>query len=123
MQGFFCSDYYTDSAMWSAPRTVVKAGEKATNATRKNKTNGNTTLYRDDQGTIWLFYVVVPLLPFGIGGWSASHVEFKTSFDEGKTWSRGTRYIDDLGNLIRNKPIRIGKNQLSLFRLVRGCRQ
>lgn len=105
----FCANSLDQGRTWDTPRAVVKVGEWAEGAAFKNKTVGNVALYEDDSHTLWLFYSAVM-----IGGWSGSHVDYKTSKDLGKSWSTSKRLIGAFGNLPRNKPVRLGVNQFFL---------
>ncbi len=105
----FCSRSEDKGSNWSYPVSVVGVGESPTRSWFKSKTVGNVALYLDDDNTLWMFYSSVVF-----GGWSGSHVDYKTSRDFGRTWSNGTRYIGTFGNLPRNKPIKISQNKFFL---------
>jgi len=84
---------------WRPPRTVIPSGY--------SKSVGNTALFRDDDGIIWMFFASVR-----VGGWSGAVVDYVQSRDDGKTWSEGKNLVGWLGNLPRNLPIRVGDHQM-----------
>lgn len=104
------------TAEWSEPAVAVDAGEHASGATLANKFIGNPVLHRDDDGILWLFYEAVQ-----VGGHSGATVQYKTSRDDGRTWSGGKALAGGLtspGHLPRNKPLRLadGRVMLPLYR-------
>ena len=72
-----------------------------------SKSLGNTALYMDEDGILWLFFASVR-----IGGWSGANIDYIQSRDLGKTWSKGKTLVDSLGHLPRNKPIRLGGHRM-----------
>lgn len=105
----YCSHSLDKGASWSSPVSAVGVKENPAGTPFSNKTVGNVALYLDDDNTVWMFYSAV-----AFGGWSGSHVDYKTSRDFGRTWSGGTRYIGSFGNLPRNKPIKIANHKFFL---------
>lgn len=95
----FGSNWRREDGAWSAPRTIIPSDY--------SKSVGNTALFRDDDGIIWMFFAAVR-----IGGWSGAMVDYVQSRDEGKTWSGGNTLVGWLGNLPRNLPIKIGDHQM-----------
>jgi len=95
----FGADWSAREKSWSQPRTIVPADY--------SKSLGNTALFRDDDGIVWLFFAAVR-----IGGWSGSMVDYIQSRDEGKNWSEGKTLVYHLGNLPRNLPIRVGDHAM-----------
>lgn len=92
---------------WSAPRSVVARGESSRGAS--NKFIGNPVLFKDLDGTIWLFYEAVKAF-----GHSASVVDYKISHDNGKTFSKGAAFagsFTDFGHLPRNKPLQLSSGR------------
>ncbi len=92
------ANWNRETGKWSVPRVIVGAGYA--------KSIGNTTLFRDDDGIIWLFFAAVQ-----IGGWSGAMVDYVQSHDGGKTWGDGKRFVGWPGNLPRNIPIKIGDHE------------
>jgi predicted neuraminidase len=106
-----CSRLSQPQGRWTAPRGVVAAGERAANGWLSNGTLGNTALHLSDDGRLWLFYNATTLAR----GWSATHVAYKTSVDQGKTWSpQGTKVTAFWGNSIKSKPLALGQNRMLL---------
>jgi predicted neuraminidase len=90
---------------WTAPAVAVKKGEGG-------KFVGNPSLLLDDEGTLWLFYEAVRF-----GGHSGAYIDYKTSKNEGLTWSEPKRLegaFGNFGNLPRNKALRISANRFLL---------
>lgn len=93
------AEWNAKSGQWSQPRVIVDEDY--------SKSVGNTALFRDDDGIIWMFFAAVR-----IGGWSGSMVDYIQSRDDGKTWSEGQTLVYHLGNLPRNPPIRVGDHRM-----------
>lgn len=87
------------TGQWGAPRVIVDKGYA--------KSLGNTALFRDDDGVIWMFFAAVR-----VGGWSGAMVDYIQSRDEGKTWGEGRTLAWRLGHLPRNPPIRVGDHEM-----------
>lgn len=84
---------------WTKPFVIIDSDY--------SKSVGNTALFRDDDGIIWLFFAAVR-----IGGWSGAMVDYVQSRDDGKTWSEGKNLVGWPGNLPRNLPIKIGDHEM-----------
>ena len=84
---------------WGKPYVIIPKGY--------SKSVGNTALYLDDEGIIWLFFAAVR-----IGGWSGSNIDYVQSRDGGKTWSEGQTLVSRLGRLPRNRPIRLSRGRM-----------
>jgi len=95
----FGSRWNRTEGTWGAPQTIVPDDY--------SKSVGNTALYRDDDGRIWLFFAAVV-----VGGWSGAMVDYVQSTDEGASWTKGERLVGWLGNLPRNLPIKTGDHQM-----------
>lgn len=94
-----------DEAPWTAPEVAVRQGEGP-------KFVGNPSLLLDDEGVLWLFYEAVTW-----GGHSGAYIDYKTSHDGGKSWSRRQRLAGGFfswGHLPRNKGLRISQNRFLL---------
>ncbi|MBF0292682.1 MAG: exo-alpha-sialidase [Nitrospinae bacterium] len=87
------------TAKWSAPFTIVPK--------TYTKSVGNTALFRDDGGLIWMFFAAVRF-----GGWSGAMVDYTQSRDGGLTWSEGKNLVAWPGNLPRNPPVRVGPDEM-----------
>ena len=84
---------------WTKPFVIVDKNY--------TKSLGNTALFRDDDGIIWLFFAAVR-----VGGWSGSMIDYMQSKDDGKTWSEGTNLISWPGNLPRNIPVKTADHEM-----------
>ncbi|MDH5509120.1 MAG: exo-alpha-sialidase [Nitrospinota bacterium] len=84
---------------WGKPYVIIPRGY--------SKSVGNTSLYMDDEGIIWLFFAAVR-----IGGWSGSNIDYVQSRDGGKTWTEGETLVSSLGHLPRNRPVRLSKGRM-----------
>ncbi|MBI5816513.1 MAG: exo-alpha-sialidase [Nitrospinae bacterium] len=87
------------TGLWGAPYTIIPKSY--------TKSVGNTALFRDDDGLIWMFFAAVRF-----GGWSGAMVDYVTSADEGKTWSGGKTLVAWPGNLPRNPPVKVGDHTM-----------
>ncbi len=100
----YCSRKKGEGA-FSTPVAAVRPGEGP-------KFVGNPSLLLDDEGVLWLFYEAVT-----IGGHSGAYIDYKTSHDGGKSWSRRDRLAGgwlSFGHLPRNKALRISQNRFLL---------
>lgn len=95
----FGAEWSRETGKWTAPRTIIPDDY--------SKSVGNTALFRDDDGVIWMFFAAVVA-----GGWSGAVVDYVQSRDEGRTWSEGERLVGWPGNLPRNTPIRVADHQM-----------
>ncbi|MBF0170345.1 MAG: exo-alpha-sialidase [Nitrospinae bacterium] len=95
----FGAQWSPATGAWSLPRTIVDD--------RYSKSLGNTALFRDDDGRIWLWFAAV-----FAGGWSGAMVDYTVSADDGQTWSPGKRLVWWPGNLPRNPPIDAGDHTM-----------
>jgi len=105
----YCSRFDPAQKTWSAPKAATRYGERAEWSLFKTRTVGNASLYVDDEGIVWMFYAAVQH-----GGWSGARVDYKTSRDSGKTWSRPKTLIHEWSNLPRSKPVRLERNRFAL---------
>ena len=83
---------------WSAPRVLLDVAGCRRELGRWVKKLGNPVLFRDGTSRLWLFYASV-----AAGGWSTCSLNYKTSTDEGHTWSRSQKLVlSPLFNLTHN---------------------
>lgn len=99
----------TGAANWEPTQTVVVPGECAAESWFSNKAVGNTVLFQDSAGVVWLFYAAVEF-----GGWSGAHVDYKTSRDHGRSWSESHRLTKSMGDLPRSKPVQLAGCEIFL---------
>src|SRR5215471_2536051 len=71
-----------ESSSWSKPRPVVTRESAERDLQRRIKKVGNSVVFSDKAGRLWLVYVTVSM-----GGWSGSSLNVTRSSDEGVTWS------------------------------------
>ncbi len=94
------------TSRWSAPRVVVDRDTCSKELGRYVRKVGNSLIYRDGKGRLWLFYSSVIF-----GGWSGSSLNYKVSDDNGKTWSRSRKLIlspfFNLTENVKNKGINL----------------
>ncbi len=100
----YLSRFDAKTRRWSEPAVAVARGEKAEGRWFPTKSLGNTALYRDRENVLWLFYAALPF-----GGWSTARVDYKTSRDEGRTWSVARTLVGGFGRLPRNSPVPVGE--------------
>ena len=95
---------------WQAPWVVVHPQERPVNAILRDAKVANTATVQDEDGVVYLFYSAIPLY----GGFANSRVDYKSSLDEGKTWSKPTRLDFSMGAMVRHKPLRVGDHEYLL---------
>ncbi len=91
---------------WSPPVVLVDRNTCSGELKRYVRKVGNSLIYRDGKGRLWLFYSSVIF-----GGWSGSSLNYKFSDDNGKTWSRSEKLIlspfFNLTENVKNKGINL----------------
>jgi predicted neuraminidase len=105
-----CSRKSMNAQVWGDPEVAVAKGERMPRTPFKYRSLGNASLYLDSENILWLFYT--PIMFFD--GWSAAHVDYKTSKDFGKTWSKAKTLRTFFGNLAKNKPIKLDDNHFMI---------
>ena len=105
----YSSRYDPGTKTWSAPVVVAAHNERAEGRWMRTKTFGNCALFLDDENVVWLFYAALPF-----GGWSSARVDYKTSKDNGQTWSPAKTLVGTFCNLPRNKPLRLGPGKFTV---------
>jgi predicted neuraminidase len=104
----YCSRWDDRASAWSAPVVAVHRQEKPVNAWLEDATLANPALFLDRDGRLWLFYSATTM----VNGWSAAHVEYKTSRDGGSTWSESRRLTQGFGILSRGTPLLLDDGRL-----------
>jgi predicted neuraminidase len=101
-----CSEK-TSTGTWSTPRVVVETASKS--APSNKQTSSSPVLFKDQEGTVWLFYDVDEKDKVAIA--------FKVSKDNGQTFSAESKLNGDFANL-RSKPIQLssGRFMIPLFK-------
>ena len=93
-----------DGDAWSPPRAVVTRESAARELNRYIRKVGNSLVFADSAGKLWLLYVTV-----SIGGWSGSSLNVTTSTDSGSTWTASQRLtlspFFNLAELVKNAPV------------------
>jgi predicted neuraminidase len=101
------------SARWSEPMTVTDASATESNVLRHVRKIGNMVAHRTENGTLWLFYVTV-----SVGGWGGSSVSYRTSGNDGVTWSSARRLITspflNFSTLLRHAPVSYADGTIGL---------
>ena len=87
----FSSFYDEGNGVWEKPRILVDT---------PGRCDGNPVLFRDSRGVIWLFYVTM----FG-PGWEYCRINYMRSYDGGLNWQDQGILRDELGWMVRNRPI------------------
>ena len=101
------------TARWSEPLKVTDAPSTAADVLRHVRKIGNMVAHRSDNGTLWLFYVTV-----SVGGWGGSSISFRTSADDGVSWSAARRLITspfmNFSTLLRHAPVAFADGSMGL---------
>jgi predicted neuraminidase len=94
------------TSRWSVPRVIIDRDTCSKELKRYVRKVGNSLIYRDGSGRLWLFYSSVIF-----GGWSGSSLNYKVSTDNGQTWSRSGKLIlspfFNLTENVKNKGINL----------------
>lgn len=100
----YTSRMVAGTGTWDAPVEVIGRESAEDELDRRIKKVGNTVLFPDNIGNLWMVYSSV-----SIGGWSGSALNIKSSQDEGHTWGMSQRLtlnpFLNFSSLVRNKPI------------------
>jgi predicted neuraminidase len=88
------------SESWSGPVVLADTPGKA---------EGNAVLFASPGGRLWLFYVTM----YG-QWWNQCKIHYKTSDDGGHTWSESSLLRDELGWMLRNKPLVLSSGRIVL---------
>jgi predicted neuraminidase len=100
----FLSTRMPEDTTWSAPRAIVTRESAARDLNRYVKKVGNSVVFADSAGKLWLVFVTV-----SIGGWSGSSLNLTTSGDDGVTWTASQRLtlgpFFNLSELVKNGPV------------------
>jgi predicted neuraminidase len=91
---------------WQTPTVLIGPEEVGTQERAYVRRVGNTSLHRDVQGRIHLFFVSVC-----VGGWAGSGINHMVSADNGLTWSKPRRLITspffNLSTLVRHPAVNL----------------
>lgn len=89
---------------WDTPSLLLTPQDVGEATSRYTRRVGNSSLYRDAQGRLHLFFVSV-----GYFGWSCSSLNQMTSHDDGKTWSPIKRLLTtpliNISTLVRSPAV------------------
>lgn len=102
-----------EGGKWDEPRVIVDKKSCSAELKRHVKKIGNSALFRDNEGRLWLFYASV-----FAGGWSGTSLNYKISHDEGDTWSVSKKLVlspfFNLTNNIKNGGLNLEDGGLML---------
>lgn len=102
--GIFVSRSDGPGAPWGPPQVVVTRRLAVEELDRHIRKVGNSIVFAGPDGTLHMVYVSI-----GIGGWTGSSLNVKTSPDEGRTWSRSRRLtltpFFNVSQLVRGRPV------------------
>lgn len=98
---------------WSTPQRVIDRAQAEFELDRPVKKLGNTVVFPDQHGTLWMVYVSVM-----VGGWSGCSLNIKASLDNGLTWGESQRlslnpYMN-LSSLVRSRPVYASDGRIGL---------
>lgn len=98
---------------WSQPQRVIDRAQAEFELDRPVKKLGNTVVFPDQHGTLWMVYVSVM-----VGGWSGCSLNIKASLDNGQTWGESRRlslnpYMN-LSSLVRSRPVYASDGRIGL---------
>ena len=78
-------------------------------ADTSGRAEGNAVLFVDPSARLWLFYMTM----YG-KWWSQCKIKVKTSDDGGHTWSKPVILRDEMGFMLRNKPVVLSSGRIVL---------
>ncbi|HBI24083.1 MAG TPA: hypothetical protein DDX84_07775 [Nitrospiraceae bacterium] len=100
----YFSLYDENTGVWSEGNVVVSRESSSDELGRYVRKVGNPVIFSDSSDRLWLFYVTIT-----VGGWSGSSLNYKISYDHGKTWTPSKKLVlspfFNLSNLVKNKPM------------------
>ena len=100
----YFSIFDEEKASWTNPIVLVDRKQCSRELNRYIKKVGNSLIFDDKNGRLWLFYVSIVM-----GGWSGSTLNYKVSSDGGYTWSKSRKMIlspfFNLTHNVKNKGI------------------
>jgi predicted neuraminidase len=109
----FTSRMPAGTKTWGAPMKVLDRAIVETELGRRIKKIGNTVIFPDQNGNLWMVYASVSL-----GGWSGCALNIKSSQDDGHTWGPSQRLtlnaFFNMSTLVRNRPIYAGDGRIGL---------
>jgi|UniRef100_A0A7C5EQU4 predicted neuraminidase len=89
---------------WSAPQVLLTPEQSSRELRRLVRKLGNAVAFNDSRGGLWLFYAAMVY-----GGWSATSLHYKVSWDGGLTWSPSRKLVlspfFNLTNNLKNQGI------------------
>lgn len=89
---------------WSEARVIADRESAEKELCRFVRKVGNPIIFTDKRDRLWLIYVTV-----GVGGWSGSSLNIKTSQDHGMTWSDSKKItlspFLNMAELVKNNPL------------------
>ncbi len=87
---------------WSPIETLVN---------KPGKPGGNPVVWDDGAGTLHHFYNIIE---DPAGGWSAAALYFDTSRDGGRTWDGERVFDQEVGMMVRHRPVRLSSGRVLL---------
>lgn len=109
----FTSRLAGSDGAWAAPKRAVDRSMAEEELGRPIKKVGNTVVFPDQFGHLWMVYVSVT-----VGGWSGCTLNVKTSTDQGRTWGSSHRLnlnpFLNLSTLVRSRPIYASDGRIGL---------
>lgn len=109
----FTARWNAGNDVWSPPQRVIDRAQAEFELDRPVKKLGNTVVFPDQHGTLWMVYVSVM-----VGGWSGCSLNIKASLDSGQTWGESQRlslnpYMN-LSSLVRSRPVYASDGRIGL---------
>lgn len=96
--------YDDEMKNWTYPTVLVNRSKASKDLNRYIKKVGNSLIFNDTEGRLWLFYVSITY-----GGWSGTSINYMISLDGGKTWSKSRKMLLspflNLTNNVKNRGI------------------
>ena len=110
---YFATKMGTGEEPWTPPRAIVTRESAMTELGRYVSKVGNSVIFADAHGRLWLVYVSIAL-----GRWSGSSLNVKISADEGRTWTPSRRLtlspFLNLSELVRCKPFSVTEEAIAI---------
>lgn len=98
---------------WGSPRSLIDRGTASKDLDRFVDKVGNSVLFKDGSGRLWLVYVTI-----AVGGWSGSSLNACCSNDGGTTWTPSRRLslspFFNISELVRAAPVLLDSGEIAL---------
>ncbi len=97
-QAILISYYMEERDVWEPAKVIIDT---------PNLPDGNPVLFKDQKDIVWLFFVTM----YG-KGWDTCKIKYILSYNYGRSWGPVRILRDELGWMIRNKPLILENSEI-----------